>query len=234
MRLFRRTIQVSVGGLGLVWGLSQVEAGEGGLPLSWLAFQLAPVALAAALAIAVGELRSSGQSAAWSRLGFSPGAARWGLLPFLVAGMALQALQPLRAPESSPTSRSEVVAMLDLPAPVSAHAMRWPGEGELSSAFRARWTVPPAALTLAELVERSRLRAPLGSRPGVDRAEILRRSAWMMAWPLGALLALVMGGRVPEKQRRGGGISVPAAGLGAATATLMILLGSLIASLAIS
>ena len=56
----------------------------------------------------------------------------------------------------------------------------------------------------------------------------------MMAWPLGALLALVMGGRVPEKQRRGGGISVPAAGLGAATATLMILLGSLIASLAIS
>ena len=112
--------------------------------------------------------------------------------------------------------------------------MRWPEEGELSSEFRARWTVPPSSLTLAQLVERSRLRAPLGSRSGVDRAEILRRSAWMVAWPLGALLALFIGARVPEQRRGGGGMSVAAAGLGAATTTLMILLLSLIASFAIS
>jgi len=68
----RRSLEIGVLLVGLVWLGSAVEAGEGGLGLIAILALLGPVAAASGTAMAVAELRQRGEWSAWEGLGYSP------------------------------------------------------------------------------------------------------------------------------------------------------------------
>ena len=216
----RRTSEL--GGLlvGLVWIASQVESGDASLSLRALLSLLCPVAAAGGTALAVGELRARGDWSAWEGCGYSSGRQLKPLALLLLIGLVLQSQLPLGVSASS----------LQLPPPVPAAATAWPGFADLGSGELEGWQRRPGELGWFELLERRQSVAPEGSRRGVDLAELLRRTGWLLAWPVGLALASLFGLRVPVVAREGRGYGPLAAavlaGLGTVCWCLVVLVAS--------
>ena len=209
----------------LVVAVSAVDRGDGGLRPGEVATLVGPLCAAAGVALAVARARTDGTWHAWTGLGVSPGRL---LAPLVVlgvgGGLALSGLV------IAPSEPSETLAPLVLPAPVPAEARLWPdGDGGWQTPDLERWTARPAELGLGDLIERARSEAPRGSRPGVDRAELLRRAAWGLAW----LLATASGcwrGLARTRSPRSGGQPGLAAAAEACAGVLSWLLLALVAS----
>lgn len=199
----RRSLQVLVLLVGLAWIASRVEGADAVLSVGGLVALLAPVAAASGVALGLGELRSSGRWSAWSGLGVSPRAQLLPLVVLVLTGLLLQAYGL-----NGSTRGAEAIA---LPAPVSPGASSWPGLAPGQLDLLAAWQRPPGELSWSQLLERSSQQPPLGARTGTDRAELTRRLAWLLAWPLGVLLGMFCGLRVPAAAREGPGWSPLAA-----------------------
>jgi hypothetical protein len=189
----RRSSEVALLLVGLVWVGSQVESIGQGLSLSSLCSLLAPIAGASGVAMALAEVRLRGEWSAWEAVGYSPSRQLAPIVLLLILGVLLQ----------TQLSVGSVSSGLHLPAPVSQSAVSWPGVSEEGLEALAYWQRPPVTLGWRELTERMAEPAPLGARIGVDLAELVRRAGWIIAWPVGFLFGLLCGLRAsalgPEK-----------------------------------
>lgn len=168
---------------------------------------IGPLCAAIAVAVVVVRSRVSGRADAWAALGVTP---RRQVVPLaLVLGLGGGLVQ-LAAPPlggSSATLR-QVLG----PAPIDAEARLWPeGEGWAEPDL-ALWQVPPSVLTLGGLWERARTEPPAGARRGLDRAELLRRTGFVAAWPVAVVMAIALGRR---RKTRGGQLDLAAPALAA-------------------
>jgi hypothetical protein len=203
-----RSVQLSLLLVGLVWIGSAVESGEDGLSLLAIGGLLAPVSAAAGTAMALAELRRKGEWSAWQGLGFAPLRQVLPLILLVVLGVLGQLS----------LSSLEGAHALQLPAPVAESARSWPGFEAAEMGQLAYWQRRPAELSWGELQARRRSASPLGSRPGVDLAELFRRIGWVLAWPFGLLAGLGVGLRttLSPRDRSGPGplLAAVLAGLG--------------------
>jgi hypothetical protein len=209
----------------LVLAVSAVDRAGSGLRPGEVATLVGPMCAAAGVALAVARSRTDGAWHAWSGLGVSPGRL---LAPLLLLGAAGGlGLSGLATGQGEP---SAALAPLSLPAPVPAEARLWPDAHDgWQAPDLERWTARPAALSTRALVARARADAPAGARPGVDRAELLRRTGWGLAW----LLATGLGcwrGLVRTRSLRRGGQPGLAAASEACAGVLTWLLAVLVAS----
>ena len=163
---------------------------------------LLPLSLAAASAQVFATARIDGEWDLDSLLGYSP-AAR--IAP-VFASAALVAVFTLLAAQQAPLSGLSAGGSgpWALPAPVEATASLWLGEGDWSRPDLGAWMSPPGTLTLPALWARATTKAPIGSRRGVDRAELIRRLGWSIALPLAVLLGARAGRRCVAKRREPG------------------------------
>jgi hypothetical protein len=195
-----RSAQLGALLVGVVWLGSSVEAGDTALGLGTVLVLFGPVAFASGTAMAIAQLRTSGEWSAWEGLGYRPRRQLGGLVVLVLLGLVGQVVLATGLGGQVGSGGST----LELPAPVPGQAVSWPGRGseeELGPGQLTRWQVAPARLNWSELQERRRARGPVGARLGVDRAESLRRLGWLAAWPLGLLWALLLGLRTPTSAR---------------------------------
>jgi hypothetical protein len=187
-----------------------------------------PLCGAAGVALAVARFRLVGGWDGWAGLGVTPGRQ---LAPLLLLAAVAAALQ-WGAVAASSDGPSAAVAPLMLPAPVPLSAKLWPAaEVGWEEPDLSRWQAPPASLGTVELIARARSVAPVGARAGVDRAELLRRAGWSLAW----LLAVGLGagrGLARTRSRRAGGQPGLAAAAETTSLTLVWLLAVLVLSAA--
>jgi hypothetical protein len=179
----------------LLWCISWVDRGPGAaLDPMQLAALCGPLACGATVAWLVASRVADGSWSAWQALGFGPGAT---LAPlFLLAGLGATAQLVLL---SSPGG---TVSGLELSSPVPAQAEIWPVPGGWGRPELNHWKKRPSSLNLRELVARSRSvdEAPVGSRPRVDRAELVRRIGWAGCWPVAIWLGWGLGQRQPRRR----------------------------------
>ena len=195
-----RSAQLGTLLVGVVWLGSSVEAGDTALGLRAVLALFGAVAFASGTAMAIAQLRTSGEWSAWEGLGYRPRRQLGGLGALVLLGLVGQLVLMAGLGRQVGSGSSA----LELPAPVPSQAITWPGRGsedELGPAQLTRWQVAPARLNWSELQERRRARGPVGARLGVDRAESLRRLGWLAAWPLGLLWALLLGLRASTSAR---------------------------------
>jgi hypothetical protein len=186
--------------VGVVWLGSSVEAGDTALGLGAVLALFGPVAFASGTAMAIAQLRTSGEWSAWEGLGYRPRRQLGALVGLVLLGLVGQVVLATGPRVQVGPGGSG----LALPAPVPGQAIAWPGTGagaELGPEQLTRWQVAPARLTWSELQERRRASGPVGARLGVDRAESMRRLGWLAAWPLGLLWALLSGLRTSTSAR---------------------------------
>ena len=199
----------------LAWAVAGAEDTD--LSLLGLVGTLGPLAWAVGVASAIAGAVQRGEWTGWTALGHS--SRRWsaGVLALgILFGLASLGGGVGRVPLDG----------LALPAPVAEDARRWPTPEGWTAARFDRWTVPPHELTLVELVARSTAAAPLGSRRGVDVAELVRRGVFALAWPLAVLFGIRFGGRVSLRGGRAG----PAAAWSAGAVGLWLLAGALVSA----
>jgi hypothetical protein len=179
----RRSSELAVLLVCLVWVGSQLESTGEGLSLTALCALLAPIAGASGLGMALAEIRLRGEWSAWQAVGYSPWRQLAPVVVLLIVGVLLQ----------TQLSLGSVSDGLRLPAPVSESAVSWPGVPEGGIETLRYWQRSPVTLGWRELIERMEAPAPLGARGGVDLAELIRRAGWIVAWPLGLFFGLVFG-----------------------------------------
>ena len=183
------------------WAVSGVEGRP--LPLIALALLLGPFAWALGVSLAVSGAVRRGEWSGWQALGHGPWRLSAGVL-LLGAALGLASAQG--------GASLQAVPGWALPAPISPSVRLWPGDGGWHAPDLSRWTVAPAALSMGELLTRARARAPAGSRPGVDLAELVRRTGWALSWPLAALLGVAFGRRAQRGRSLAVALSATRAG----------------------
>ena len=188
-----RTAETAALLVGLAWLASRVDGLSPGLSSIALLALLGPIAGAVGVALAVAETRASGRWTSWSSLGYSPRSQVGALVVVAGLGMGFQAQLGGGA--------AVVLDAAALPAPIAEAALSWPDVDPADFGDLAGWQVPPAKLSTSALIHRMRLPAPAGARSGVDWSELVRRCTWVLAWPLGTLLAVVLARRVPCSAR---------------------------------
>jgi len=176
-----------------------------------LAHLLAPLCAAAAAAVVVGSCRVAGVWDSWSLLGYSPASL---LRPLVLVALLVAGFDAgggfASTAEATTVGSSSV---WDGAAPVDRAAVLWPSDDGWSRPDLSNWQVPPSELSTRELLRRLGQQAPPGSRSGVDRGELLRRLAWLVAWPFGVMFGSWRGLRcTPARARRRGSPVLRAAG----------------------
>ncbi|MEE2828099.1 MAG: hypothetical protein VX498_02840 [Myxococcota bacterium] len=221
-----RTVEVAGVLVGIGWIVSRLENGSASLGLLDLLAVLGPICCAAGVALALAARRARGVWSSWAALGFSPRSQLW---PLVVLGLLGGVVQV-----GLGDAASQALEAVSLPAPVSPEARSWPGVESSQAELMVAWQQPPGSLPLAELLERTRMTPLPGARIGVDRAELVRRFGWVLAWPFAIGLGVLAGLRVPSSGRSGGGWTELGAAVcaGAAVAAWALLCLGLSAALA--